>query len=154
MKNLSSREEENVLGDGSFWERWKETACFLLAWIIKLSAYFFVCDYRNWPSKSLSFPSPKFNHLWNQAVNEKENSKKKSTLSSFYWCFCAGVSCYMIMVLFQKSSLSSTPHADTLVKSQWATTLFMHHKAAHFTGDLHLPCTTEHVNGCFVTVRE
>lgn len=30
----------------------------------------------------------------------------------------------------------------------------MHHKAAHFTGDLHLPRTTEAVNGCFVTVRE
>lgn len=30
----------------------------------------------------------------------------------------------------------------------------MHDKAAHFTGDLHLPCTAESVNGCFVTVRE
>lgn len=52
------------------------------------------------------------------------------------------------------SSLPRAPEQTAPLKSRWAAVLFMHHKAAHFTGDLHLPRAAEPVNGCFVTARE
>lgn len=52
------------------------------------------------------------------------------------------------------SSLPRAPEQTAPPKSRRAAVLFMHHKAAHFTGDLHLPRAAEPVSGCFVTARE
>lgn len=53
--------------------------------------------------------------------------------------------------LFQMCSSPSSPLTSPLM-SHWLETLFMHHKAACFTGDLHLLCTPLPVNGSCVTL--